>query len=69
VHVGEHRHPDLLLDPARILSPSAVPGPRKLSMDERFALSNELLKMNGMPSAAVISFRRAGDVENQASLR
>src|SRR5689334_860459 len=41
---------------ARISMPLSSPGPRKVLPDERFALSKLLLKMNGMPSAEVISF-------------
>src|SRR5271169_735851 len=43
---------------ARALRPAAMPGPRKLLREERLALSNDALKMKGMPSAAVISRRR-----------
>src|SRR5271168_721018 len=43
---------------ARALRPAAMPGPRKLRREDRLALSNDALKMKGMPSAAVISFRR-----------
>ena len=35
-----------------------MPGPRKLAREERLALSKDALKMNGMPSAPVISFKR-----------
>ena len=41
---------------ARISRPLSRPGPRKLVPEERLALSKLLLKMNGMPSAEVISF-------------
>src|SRR5690606_7814629 len=50
--------PTSLFTFSRSLSPASSPGPRKLSMELRFALSKELLKMNGMPRAEVISFRR-----------
>ena len=39
---------------ARMGSPFSRPGPRAEPMEERLALSNEALKMKGMPSSAVI---------------
>ena len=42
-----------------------MPGPRKLERDERFALSNDDLKMNGMPSRVGQLLELAGGVENQ----
>ena len=42
-----------------------MPGPRKLCADERLALSNEALKMNGIAVASVISLQLAGDIEDQ----
>jgi hypothetical protein len=40
---------------ARILRPASMPGPRKLLLEERFALSYEALKMKGTPSRVVMS--------------
>ncbi len=45
-----------------------MPGPRKLAREERLALSNEALKMNGMPSLAVTSRRRPATSMTNASL-
>ena len=49
------------------LQPASMPGPRKLLREERFALSYEALKMNGMPSRLVISFSASGDLLRRAS--
>ena len=68
MHVRQHRHADLLAHPASALRPASSPGPRKLAREERLALSKEALKMKGMPSAAVISFRRPATSITRASL-
>jgi hypothetical protein len=48
--------------------PASIPGPRKLARDERLALSNEALNMNGMPRAPVISFKRPATSSTRPSL-
>src|SRR5580698_7360389 len=45
--------PKRFLIPARILSPRARPGPRNDLPLVRLALSNDALKMRGMPRSAV----------------
>ena len=45
-----------------------MPGPRNDLPEVRLALSNEALKMNGMPSARVISFSRPATSWQSASL-
>ena len=40
---------------SRAFNPASMPGPRKLPADDRFALSNDALKMKLMPSVAVMS--------------
>src|SRR5271154_6690063 len=47
------RQPKRFLTASRILSPCARPGPRNDLPLVRLALSNEALKMNGTPRAAV----------------
>ena len=57
VHVGEHRHADVLASRRRgSRSPPPCPGRETTCRELRFALSYDDLKMNGMPSAAQISF-------------
>src|SRR5580692_5345081 len=53
---------------ARAFRPPSRPGPRKLERDERFALSNDALKMNGILSAPVISLSRPATSMTKASL-
>ena len=45
VHVGDHRKPGSLGDPAQDAAPCSNPGPRKPAAEVRFALSYEALKM------------------------
>jgi len=45
-----------------------MPGPRKLVFDERFALSNDALKMKGIPSVVVMSRKRPATSITNASL-
>ena len=45
-----------------------MPGPRKLVREERFALSKDALKTNGMPSVAVMSRSRPATSTTSASL-
>ena len=40
----------------KILIPSSIPGPRKDFIEVLFALSNEVLKITGMPTSSETSF-------------
>ena len=51
--------PSWRLTSASTRRPSSIPGPRKLDIEVRLALSKLDLKMKGMPSSPVISFNVA----------
>ena len=68
MHIGEHRHADLARTRASALQPRLDAGAAEARREERLALSKEDLKMNGMPSAAVISRSRPATSMTSASL-
>ena len=66
VHVGQHRHLQLALDLGQDLQALVHAGAAERRCRwSGWPCRSSLLKMNGMPSAAVISFRLPGDVHLQ----